>query len=110
MTITYATSKALTKFLGDSAPEPMSNDWWCCFHENGYTPNLYKDEKSNIPAYQLHDLLSRPFLQAFTAKRKDMQNSAIILWPEVTGGYLCKQYYDGGMEAVEKCLIQMMGK
>jgi hypothetical protein len=116
----YEVSKRLKEFMGESAPEPMGKMYWntdgptrgmgagqgtpICFGALGFK----NGDKYTYPAYCLHDLLSKPFI---TAMEKRMYS------PEVLGdGYDEREHYhqilnawvDGGMEAVEKALLEMM--
>ena len=104
----YTTSIALKKFLHNSCPEPLDKCYW--INEHGDIRSVYKEEVQEwyIPIFCLHDLLSKPFI---TAMEKRMYS------PEVLGdGYDEREHYhqilnawvDGGMEAVEKALLEMM--
>ena len=111
----YEVSKKLKEFLGDSAPLPIAETYWRDSDPDfpvaiisgrniyGRTGNDYGD----IPAYQLHDLLSKPFTEAISK----------VLYPgEVMDKYdemefahtFLNAYWDGGMFAVEKALLEMM--
>ena len=109
MTITYTTAKKLKEFLGKESPIPVCKEFWkkkkdalpsrillcsgkCC------------DYVRKLPyAYQLHDLLTDKFCMAMDLKIKgktarDIANMIFVA------------YWDGGMEAVERALVEMMGK
>ena len=55
------------KVLGESAPEPMNKEYYCLGYEHiGIT--VVKPRNVDVAAYQLHDLLSRPFCKAMAAR------------------------------------------
>ena len=54
-----------------------------------------------VYAYQLHDLLSRPFCEAMAPKCK-------MFFPEDVSAEINNAYYHGGLPAVEKALTEMM--
>ena len=92
--ISRKTSEALKKFLGKSCPEPLhcgggaDEQYWAMYDDGCYR-------------YFLHDLLSKPFCCALNraiGKRS----------PVGIAGELFSSYYRGGMEAVEKALLEMM--
>jgi hypothetical protein len=111
----YEVSKRLKEFLGKDAPEPITPIWWDAHPPavqrvigpavDGYADNSnWRDlmrEHNMPPAYQLHDLLSKPFFEAMENRmgNKD-QNGSLSM--------LACHYFDGGMEAVEKALCEMM--
>jgi hypothetical protein len=107
--ISYEVAKKLKAFLGDSAPEPMVHEYWVWWSTN---PSITDDytfakEHDGIPAYQLHDLLSKPFCEAFTKeyhKTKDIGGTL----PHALAQVIYTNYYEHGMEAVEKGLMRMM--
>ena len=105
--ITHKTAKALKEFLGKSAPEPMKLKW---YHPGGTLSKYEPTNFDGIPAYQLHDLLSKPFCEAFIKERFARGlNCEAAAW-ELTG-YLERMinwYYNGGLPAVEKALCEMM--
>ena len=103
MTKTYTSyefSKKLKAFLGERAPEPISNDYY--HHELGKSI-AKKSSVHNIPAYQLHDLLSKPFCEAMDKKCERKPDFSIS-----TAEFILWEYYNGGLPAVEKALIEMM--
>lgn len=121
--ISYKVSRALKELLGDSAPEPMGKEWYW-WYENGVKsgpnkgkkvrgPKSYKYVEGDddgelyvcLPAYQLHDLLSKPFCEAMAKKAKDG-----VFTAEEQSRLLWAFYYDGGLPAVEAELMLMMGK
>lgn len=64
--------------------------------------------KNSYWSYQLHDLLSKPFCEAF-AKNLDEDNWPIAKDdPEEVSKRIWAEYYDGGLPAVEKALCEMM--
>ena len=111
----YKVSKMLKEFLGESAPEPMADNtghgrWW--YERDNANLYVFKDDGYiSYPAYQLHDLLNKPFLEAMFKKVRGF---------EFGGGWIIEddsfdisvklnsEYYNGGMEAVEKALVEMM--
>lgn len=99
--ISYKTAKALKEFLGESAPEPMDKYWYY----EGESGNIYMTRSELVvgktPAYQLHDLLSKTFCEAFSDMTEDMG-----VW-EVSES-LNMEYFNGGLPAVEKALTEMM--
>lgn len=112
--ISYKVSKMLKEFLGESAPEPTDTAYWVT-HQ--YTRDIFMAHKNDgaqvdyiAPAYQLHDLLSKPFCEAM-AKTKCMTLFADGSCPWSWGSYydrLSMENKDGGLPAVEKALCEMM--
>ena len=119
--ISYKTSKRLKEFLGRSAPEPMEDIFWFLRYETQgighkyHEPTLVKDKMGLqgivYPAYQLHDLLSKPFCEAFIKERfaRGLNHEAAA-W-ELTGHLerMINEYYSTGLPAVERALCEMMG-
>jgi hypothetical protein len=109
--ITYETAKRLKEFLGESAPEPMGVKekcarWW---GPHGFF-NDYRI-KGDVPAYQLHDLLSKPFCEAFVkagAKKFGFDEDEVTDFIADWSTEMAYAYWNGGMEAVERDLIKMM--
>ena len=99
---TYATSKAIKEFLGKEAPVPLRPRY---FRKNGSYSKYDNNNMDGIPSYELHDLLSRPFCTAVAWRRSkknhDWHANGIseILWGN---------FYEGGMEAVERTLMEIM--
>jgi hypothetical protein len=68
----YEVSKRLKEFMGEGAPEAMDHVRWIV-PLNGSKPYTFPardnvimaHDVQRVPAYQLHDLLSRPFCEAF---------------------------------------------
>lgn len=111
----YEVSKRLKEFLGGSAPKPMKLQFWNIVHIIGNTLHDkriihwndrvevwgIKSHHKMFPAYQLHDLLSKPFCEA-------MENKGVKLFSHTVALRLTGMYYDGGIPAVEKALMEMM--
>jgi len=118
----YKLSKALKEFLGDSAPEPMGLRVWAKVKSGpakgdvlliDYMPGVVGIEQ--FPAYQLHDLLSKPFCEAMANARakivfigKGMGKKFNKRTAEIIAHDLLNRYYDGGLPAVEAELFRMM--
>jgi hypothetical protein len=106
----YTTSIALKKFLHNSCPEPLDKCYW--INEHGDIRSVYKEEVQEwyIPIFCLHDLLSKPFCEAFIRERFARRlNYEAAAWE--LSGYLermINEYYNGGLPAVEKALLEMM--
>ncbi len=110
--ISYKTAKALKAFMGESAPEPMCRSYYAKSHSNGWL--IYDDGDygtGSVFAYQLHDLLSRPFCEVFREKvlLKDSRKFNDVWTPRELGQILVMHYHDGGLPAVEAELMKMMG-
>jgi hypothetical protein len=111
-TISYNTAKRLKEFLGEFAPEPMVNK---SYDSRGIFDSAVKFPP-NYPAYQLHDLMSKPFAEAMAYRRDKMvcvpgktQGKKFIKEvAEVIAHDLLNKYYDGGLPAVESALMEMM--
>jgi hypothetical protein len=109
----YAVSKRLKEFLGESAPEPMGKCYW---DERGRGIGVYAPKAGPFPAYRLEDLLSRPFCEAFEKRGLADCGSANgnkrlyrdVPLPEDLRDGICRKYYAGGLEAVEAALMKMM--
>lgn len=104
--ISYETAKRLKEFLGESAPDPMmgimDENSWYGENEMGFICISEKLEHNDIPAYQLHDLLSKPFAETMFPKlgwleARDVTTELFWAWE------------DGGLPAVEKALNEMIG-
>lgn len=102
--ISYKTAKALKEFLADSAPEPMDRKYFLigAGSANPKPMKVFEPEKSLTPAYQLHDLLSKPFCEAMANKLKGVWTS---LW---VADKIAGVYFDSGLPAVEAELIRLM--
>ena len=101
----YEFSKKLKAFLGDAAPNPMGGVYWDKF---GGGMGVYLPPEERPAAYRLEDLLSKPFCEAFLKKVWDIDlrrkpDEYIDLAVDIS-----KQYFYGGLPAVEKALIEMM--
>ena len=117
----YAVSKRLKEFLGESAPEPMGNEFvwqwpdtpvvWHMDEGSEYPP---KDPSIvSYPAYRLEDLLSRPFCEAFVkvgAKKFGFDEDEITDFVADWSTEMAYAYWNGGLEAVEAALMKMMDK
>lgn len=109
--ISYETAKMLKEFMGESAPEPTDTAYWVT-HQ--YTRDIfmaYKNDGAQVdyiaPAYQLHDLLSKPFCFAM-ADKMEGENSEMINPYRDVHEVLSESYFVGGLPAVEKALVEMM--
>ena len=109
----YKVSKRLKEFLGDSAPEPMEPGWWVVTTDGGHTwPDIHTcHEKTDPPAYQLHDLLSKPFTKAMAKKicpkmDKDGFFDIEDYWDIAL--IILREYQSGNISAVEAALMEMM--
>lgn len=102
--ITYKTAKMLKEFLGESAPRPMMCEYWV--KDGGkIMRDIFNVAPVGSPAYQLHDLLSKPFCEAMGKKMKwDSLEEAMY----VVNQNINNCFYKGGLPAVEKVLIEMM--
>ena len=102
--ISYEVSKRLKEFLGDSAPEPICKCVWICGRTTPvYPPYAFVTGEALYPAYQLHDLLSKPFCEAMAkalSKTPDF-NTWVF-------GNISEAYWYGGLPAVERTLTEMM--
>ena len=99
--ISYETARKLKDFLKESAPEPM---------DIMYVSRTYQPFASYY-AYQLHDLLSKPFCEAFVKAGKvkfgfdeDEVTDFIADWSTE----IAYAFWNGGLPAVEKTLCEMM--
>ena len=106
--ISYKLSKALKEFLGKDAPEPMDDlDYYTVAFD---TPE-HEKFGDKIPCYALHDLLSKPFCEAFVKVGKvkfgfdeDEVTDYIADWSTE----MSYAYWNGGLSAVEVELFKMM--
>jgi hypothetical protein len=120
--ISYEVAKVLKEFLGDSAPDPIGNDWW--YHNDPdfpnhitHGPNIYGKtgkEYGDYPAYRLEDLLSREFCEALCSKKGIefiVKNDELFV-DNVWGMQqkLNCAYYYGGLDLTERVIIEMCGK
>lgn len=98
----YEVSKRLKEFLGESAPKPMSQSY-------SYDKGGHKTYPK-YTRYQLHDLLSKPFCEAFRDKvfLSDSVRFKDLWTSREMGQILAMHYFDGGLPAVEKALMKMM--
>lgn len=106
--ISYKVANKLKEFLGESAPNPISNYWWTL--KNGYRVALYK-ACAGYPAYQLHDLLSEPFCDAMLKEGIRTQHLSQSEYDEIKQDWpstIAEIYFNGGLPDIEKALEQMM--
>ena len=112
--ISYQTAKALKEFC-PKLPEPMDKAYWS---NDGNallrTAPFSYDTKLGMgyPAFQLHDLLSKPFCEAFVKSGRikfgfdeDEVTDLIADWSTE----IAYAYWNGGLPAVEACLMEMIG-
>lgn len=116
--ITYETAKRLKEFLGDSAPEPIAGDYTYCLYDT--PPFIYEvnnlenwpphigEEVKKYPAYQLHDLLSKQFCEAFLDMLEKKKGWCPVDGNDELSQELAYKYFFGGLPAVEAELIKMM--
>ena len=109
----YAVSKRLKEFMGEGVLEPMKPKYWSK-GPYGLPGTLSKFQSCNMdsfPAYQLHDLLSRPFCEAFVkvgAKKFGFDEDEITDFVADWSTDMAYAYWNGGLEAVEAALMKMM--
>ena len=104
----YEVSKRLKEFMGESAPEPMDKK---CYEDKFGSIVCAWYKSSSYPAYQLHDLLSKPFCEAFVkvgAKRFGFGEDEITDFVADWSTEMAHAYWNGGLEAVEAALMKMM--
>ena len=109
--IRYEVAKRLKEFLGESCPMPMCYEYYKPKGVGVYCTHIPRDWKEP-PAFLLHDLLSRPFCEAFrkkvflsdSVKFKDLWTNREMV--QILGIH----YFDGGLPAVERALLEMMDK
>lgn len=117
----YKVSKALKEFLGKDAPAPMNKYLFWEKVKGERRPMLvnledrdYHDDRDVVfyPAYQLHDLLSKPFCKAMAKNLK----KPLGMYCETDGASNISKnlhfvyYWHNGLPAVEAELMRMMGK
>ena len=113
---TYEFSKRIKAFLGDKAPEPMKGEMGTIWI---YDPECLDDgilqgvslSAGDYPAYQLHDLLSKPFCEAvaeITDKNDPDEKHRKKIGRVIIAQELFAEYYKGGLPAVEEALVQML--
>lgn len=109
--ISYKCARRLKEFCPE-LPEPMADNtghgrWW---YERD-NPNLYvfkDDGHISYPAYQLHDILSKAFCEAFVKNLSDKEWPVTKDCPEQISKMAREVYYVGGLPAVEAELLKMM--
>lgn len=107
----YTTSKKLKAFLGESAPKPIRKEWHYGFGSNyeGFITEPKKYEDCFLaPAYQLHDILSRPFCEAFLNAMEEKKHWCPVDGNDELSHELAYKYFFGGLPAVEAALCKMM--
>jgi len=106
----YEFSKRLKAFLGEGAVEPMEDEYYDATKQIARVSGRIKHEH-HYPAYQLHDLLSKPFCEAFRDKvfLSDSVRFKDLWTSREMGQILAMHYFDGGLPAVEACLMKMIG-
>ena len=115
--ISYETAKALKSFCPE-LPEPMEGnpkayygkDLLCYAHDEKDT-SAHKYTFDGF-AYQLHDLLSKPFCEALAKKNPKhdfFEGDEPCDIPYDISVVLMERYYEGGLPAVEACLMEMIG-
>ena len=109
----YKVSKMLKEFLGESAPEPMKPKYWNpgSYNLPGTLSKFHNQNTDGFPAYQLHDLLSKPFLGAMFVKTGVVDMTETDMGIEDAWDISLKinlAYFDGGLPAVEAELIKLM--
>lgn len=105
----YKFSKALKEFLGEGAVEPIIPAYYY-EDKKGFGISATREYSGSPAAYQLHDLLSKPFCHAMILKRPQSKElpGALYGWANGLSSELRGHYFYGGMEAVEKALTEMM--
>ena len=107
--ISYKTSKALKEFCPE-LPEPMGDTW---YRNDGVLCDSWIDRRDiRFPAYQLHDLLSRPFCEALSKKNPKhnfFEGDEPCDIPYDISIVLMERYHDSGLPSVEACLMEMIG-
>ena len=114
--ISYKCAKALKEFLGESAPEPMGDNPLAYYGKDlmHYVPAEKDTEMHrqifNGFAYQLHDLLSKPFCEAMARRINEYRNDEKVLAVQARCDceILAQKFYLGGLLAVEAELMKMM--
>jgi hypothetical protein len=97
--ITFATAKLLHEFLGESAPEPMIDDWYAL------EP---LDQREPCRKYMLHDLLSKPFYEAMAGKYFPRGFALRVQRVDHIYKTICQSYWSCSLPAVEAALVEMM--
>ena len=112
----YEVSKRLKEFMGEGAPEAMDHVRWIV-PLNGSKPYTFPardnvimaHDVQRVPAYQLHDLLSRPFCEAFLdALEKKTGYCPVDGNDDLAIDIIARKYFFYGLPAVERALIEMM--
>jgi len=119
--ISYECAKKLKEFLKDSAPEPMKPEFYVvewqgtARQEVIFLSREHQRARINtcgqflIPAYQLHDLLSEPFCEAFIGKHGPFKIDGVWMGSSyLLSIHFTHAFHFGGLHAVEKALIALM--
>ena len=101
--ISYQTAKALIEFCPE-LPEPMGHDKYQDEYENPDT-----GRRELYPMYELCDLLSRPFCEAFEKAYEKAEHENSPFDPVELAHEMTRLYFNGGLPAVEDCLMKMIG-
>ncbi len=116
----YELSKALKKFLGEDAPEPMDKIGWGIGiysfpgEADKYDLTMTCEATNISPAYTLEDVLSKPFCEAAMIKysiANELVMTKTMLDRNIDelANRLCMSYFNGGFPAVEKELARLIG-
>ena len=110
--ISYETAKRLKEFLGKKHPRPLTGKYWTEYATGEIgeltiyaVTDTVPTCSCDIPQYQLHDLLSKPFCEAM-AKYTEQKDSRLDA--SYNSQCIWMAYWNGGLPAVEKALIEMM--
>ena len=110
----YEVSKRLKEFLGESAPEPVNcaAPWIDKSGRHWFVKEEAEASGEEVAyVYQLHDLLSKPFTNAMFEKIGVVEMTDTDMGIEDDYDVFLKisySYYEGGLPAVEKALMEMM--
>ena len=110
--ITYETAKRLKEFCPE-LPEPMGEDGfklrWSKYKDRKPNLVIFKlDEEEQCWAYQLHDILSKPFCEVLGKGKKINDKKNFGTKRAEIADLLMREYFHGGLPAVEAELIRMM--
>lgn len=114
--VSYKCAKMLKKFLGESAMEPIGicSEYYGPSGETLTRINIMDYPGRNMkvpiltPKYMLHDLLSKPFCEAFTDACERVNRYCPVESNKDLSMELAYKYFFGGLPAVEKALMKMM--
>lgn len=113
--ITYKTAKVLKEFCPE-LPRPMDSMYMREGVEWGVKgcPTVlrmgpeYLPYPHSVPAYQLHDLLSKPFCEAMANERNKHNGHGFPATYKGIAKVIAFSFIEGQMPAVEKALLEMM--